>query len=222
MAPQLSRHSRLNQSARRRRSPNAVRLWCERLEDRVTPALFNVQSPLQFTGMNNNGFVGVADLNKDGRMDAVFTNFGDYLFLPGNAITVLYGKAGGGFDRSDLSTGGTNVSFAAIADIDGDGWLDVVATNTNGQNDGTVSVFKNNGSGTLALQGPPFSTASNNPAWVGLADVTGDNVPDCIVASYGKTVGQNVQGQNITIFQGHGDFTFTGPITTLAPQIQFI
>src|SRR5262245_58928156 len=143
MAPQFYCHL-LHQSSSRHRSPNGIRLGCEQLEDRITPALFNVQSPLQFTGMNNNGFVGVADLNKDGRMDAVFTNFGDYVFLPGNAITVLYGKAGGGFDRSDLSTGGTNVSFAAIADIDGDGWLDVVATNTNGQNDGTVSVFKNN------------------------------------------------------------------------------
>ena len=51
----------------------------ERLEERLAFALFNVQAPLSFTGLNNNSCVVTADLNKDGFSDAVLTNFGtDY------------------------------------------------------------------------------------------------------------------------------------------------
>src|SRR5207253_1246691 len=72
---------------------------------------------------------------------------------------------------------------------------------------------------------------SNNPSWVGLADVTGDSVLDAVVGSFGKDdgAGNNITGNNVTIFQGnadaqgHGNFTFSGsPITTLAPEVQFI
>src|SRR4029453_4001197 len=89
MAPQLSRYTMLK-SARRRRSPNAVRLSCERLEDRVTPSLFNVQNPpLAPSGFNNNGCVVVSDFNKDGLSDAVMTNFGtDYGAGAGTTITL--------------------------------------------------------------------------------------------------------------------------------------
>ena len=227
-----SRRRHLSSSSRgRRQLTKSVQLLCEPLEDRVTPALFNVQTPLSFTGMNNNGSVAVADFNKDGFADAVLSNFGtDYSSGAGSTITVLYGKAGGGFNKVNLSTGGTNVSFVAIADINGDGFPDVVAVNENKQNTGTVSVFKNDGAGNLSLVGTPFSSSSNDPSWVGVADMTGDGVPDIVVGSFGKddTSGDNVVGNNITIFQqnvdinGHGNFTFSSsPITTLAPDISF-
>ncbi|HVK13186.1 MAG TPA: Ig-like domain-containing protein, partial [Gemmataceae bacterium] len=193
-------------------------------EDRTTPALFDVQPALTPGQLNNNGFVAVADFNKDGLDDAVMTNFGtNYTTGAGTAITLLYGKAGGGFDRLSLNTSGQNVSFAAVADIDGDTWPDVVATNANRQNIGSVSVFKNDGAGNLSLFATPFSTFSNNPSWIGLTDVTGDGVLDAVVASFGKEEGENVVGNNIQIFEGNGDFTFdAAPITTLAPEIQFI
>ncbi|HJZ91603.1 MAG TPA: FG-GAP-like repeat-containing protein [Gemmataceae bacterium] len=231
MAPKSPRN-RVSTLPAHRRLARFVRPRCEPLESRITPALFNVQSPLTFAGLNNNGCVAVADLNKDGLPDAVLTNFGlDYGALAGTTITVLYGKAGGGFSRINLNTSGQNVSFASIADINGDTWPDVVVTNANRQNTGSVSVFKNDGAGNLSLVGTPFSTFSNNPSWVGLADVTGDGVLDAIVASFGKDAGagSNVVGNNVTIFQGnsdgqgHGDFTFSaGPITTLAPAIEFV
>src|SRR5207244_1337540 len=126
--------------------------------------------------------------------------------------------ATGGFTRVQLNTGGTNVSFASIADINGDGWADVVVTNENNQNTGSVSVFQNDGAGNLSLVGTPFSTFGNNSAWVGLADVTGDGILDAIVASFGRDngAGASIIGNNVTIFQGnadpqgHGDFTFSG------------
>ncbi len=218
-------------TSRRRTFANFARPRCEPLEGRIAPALFNVQSPLSFTGLNNNGCVATADLNKDGLMDSVLTNFGtDYASGAGSTITVLYGKAGGGFNKINLNTSGTNVSFVSIADIDGDTFPDVVASNANKQNTGTISVFKNDGAGNLTLFATPFSVFGNNSAWVGLSDVTGDGTLDAIVASFGKDDGAGgLTGNNVTIFQGnvdgqgHGDFTFSGgPITTLAPEVQFV
>jgi hypothetical protein len=203
---------------------------CEQLEERLALALFNVLSPLSFSGLNNNNNVAVADLNKDGLADAILTNFGtDYSTGAGNTITVLYGKSGGGFNRININTAGKNVSFVSIADINGDTWPDVVVANDNQQNTGSVSVFRNDGAGNLTLFGNPFLTFGNNSSWVGLSDVTGDGILDAVVASFGRDdgTGTNTIGNNVAIFQGnsaqgHGDFTFSNaPITTLAPSPQF-
>jgi hypothetical protein len=203
----------------------SVQLRCEQFEDRVVPALFNVHSPYSFTALNNNGCVATADFNKDGIEDAVVTNFGtDYSSGAGNSITVLYGKSGGGFIPVTLNTGGTNPSFVAVGDINGDGYPDLVVANENGQNAGSFSVFKNDGAGNLTLSGT-YSTDSRNPSWIGLAPVLGDGHLDVVVGSfgYGDPANNTVTGNNITIFQGNGDFTFgSSPATTLAPEIQFI
>src|SRR6478609_2728580 len=121
MAPKAPRPITSTTPSRRRRSLKPEQLRCEQLEDRVTPTLFNVQTPLTFSGLNNNGCVAVADFNKDGRSDAVLTNFGtDFGSGAGSTITVLYGKSGGGFNKVQLNTSGTNVAFASVGDINGD------------------------------------------------------------------------------------------------------
>jgi hypothetical protein len=228
MAPQFPRHPAPRRSARRSRCTPVVRLRFESLEDRTTPALFNVQAALTPGQLNNNGCVAVGDLDKDGDDDAVLTNFGtNYSTGAGTAISVLYNDGAGGFSRLNLNTSGQNIAFVTIADIDGDTWLDVVTCNANRQNTGSVSVFSNGGQanpGILTLVGTPFSTFSFNPAWVGLSDVTGDGELDAVVASFGKEEGsENIVGNNIQIFEGNGDFTFDAtPATTLAPEIQFI
>ena len=130
----------------------------------------------------------------------------------GSTITVLYGKAGGGFDRIQLNTGGFNVSFASVADINGDTWPDVVVSNANRQNTGSVSVFRNDGAGNLSpAPGSGSRSGGNNSSWVGLADVTGDNVLDVVVASFGRETPAttSIEGNNVTIFEGNGEtFTF--------------
>ena len=220
MATQFSRH--LNSAApnRRRRLARFTKLRIAQLEDRTAPALFNVQTPQSFAGLDNNGCVAVADFDKNGRMDAVFTNFGtDYGSGAGDSIVILYGNEAGGFTRVEPLTGGRNVCFASVGDINGDTWLDLVVCNANQQNTGSVTVFKNN-SGNLIQQGLPFSTFGNNSSWVGLADMTSDNIPDVIVGSFGREVGEDIVGNNVTIFQGNGDFTFAAsPITTLRPEL---
>jgi hypothetical protein len=236
MGPQSSRSRSPVPPARRRRPAATVRLRCEPFEDRVTPALFTAHAPAYtFSGLNNNGCVAVGDLNHDGYMDAVLTNEGtDFSAGADNTITVLYGRSTGGFTKVAVNTGGTNVSFVTLADINGDGYLDAVVTNENnaGNNSGNLgsfSVFKNDTHGNLILQ-TTYSTFSVNADCVRLADVTGDGVLDVIVSAFGPldAAGDNVNGK-ITIFQGnpgangHGDLTFnSSPITTIFPDVTFI
>src|SRR5262249_53066833 len=112
MSPKFSPRVRMAPSRRPRRSIRLPGLQCAPLEDRIAPPLFNVQTPMSFPGLNNNGCVAVADFNKDNLQDVVLTNFGtDYGSGAGSTITVLYGKAGGGFNRISLNTSGTNVCF---------------------------------------------------------------------------------------------------------------
>jgi hypothetical protein len=232
MAPLSLRRGSYAAPARRRRTAGSYRLRCETLEDRTVPTnLFTVQNAFTPSLANNPGCVAVGDLNKDGIMDAVISNYGDpALGFPGDSITVLKGLAGGGFATQNLLTNGEVVSFVTIADVNGDTWPDVVAINQNTSGDSSVSVFKNNASSALSLSlNGTFDSFSQGASWVGLADITGDGKLDVVVASYGADNGSGgITGNNMTIFQGNGDFTFSptptspSPLTTLAPDISFI
>jgi hypothetical protein len=233
MAPQSPRHSFSAAPARRRWRATSAKLRCVQLEDRVTPAVFNPQTPLTYGAgvMNNNGCVATADFNKDGLMDAVLTNYGiSTTDTSGNNIQVLYGLATGGFFRQQFATQGTNVAFASVADINEDTYPDLLVANGNNQNTGTISVFRNTGAaggGLLQLVGTPFATGGNNASWVGAADVSGDGILDVVVANFGRVVNQGgentVSGNRVTVFQGNGtggvgDFTYNpSPMAILAP-----
>ncbi len=218
-----------------------VRVAVERLEDRTAPALFTAGSPAFFSQLNNNGSVAaqdntgaMADFNGDGKNDIAVTNYGTKSIIPGlpdtpgQTVTVLFGNGTGGFGSpTSLSVAGSGnnfVSFVAIGDVNGDGKQDLVTVQSSDTQVGSLSVFLGNGAGSFTrTAASPIATNSDNPSWVGIADFTGDGKPDLAVASFGKSDqnGQNVAGNNMTIFQGDGAGGFT-PITTLTNGLSFI
>ena len=209
-----------------------VRVRLEQLEGRETPALFTVGSPQSFSGMSNNGDVAVGqfDSNNNSNLDIVLTNYGlsgpgDPLPLPGQKLTVLFGQGNGSFGGQQNLTVGSDqhVSFVAVGDVNGDNKSDLVCVSTQSTTEnGFLTVFTGDGSGSFTKKSQ-VATGGNNAAWLGLADLTGDGKLDVLVCGYGKSDqnGNNLVGNNMTVFQGDGAGNF-GLINTVANGLAFI
>ena len=89
----------------------------------------------------------------------------------------------------------------AVADLNGDGKLDLAVAN-NGSNN--VSVLLGNGNGTFAAA-QNFITGTE-PRSVAVADLNGDGKPDLAVASYGDGT--------VSVLLGNGNGTFRPPRTS--------
>lgn len=155
--------------------------------------------PSLTTGTGPSGVV-IGDFNGDGIMDIATAN-------EANSVSVMLGAGGGTFDSHvDYSTGnlGTvtvGVGLAA-ADVNLDGKLDLVATNSNAN---TVSVLLGNGDGTFKAH--KDYAVGTTPVAVAIADFNGDGKPDLAVA--------NSIGNTISVLLGTG----TGSFSTQTPYI---
>jgi hypothetical protein len=171
------------------------------------------------TGSENVAIV-VGDFNGDGIMDYAATSIN----LP-NQLMVYLGNGDGTFQagigsQTTLDPTLLPLSTMATADFNGDGILDIVFGNNNGNYfDGTNAIMMlGNGDGTFR-KGPTLSVpAVNNASGVGLtsemgnivvADFNGDGIPDIAFSNYGLQ-GATVNGGNasIEVFFGVGDGTF--------------
>ena len=103
----------------------------------------------------------------------------------------------------NYATGGHAPTSAAIADLNGDGRLDVVAVN---ENSGTLSVLRGNGDGTLqvALTYP----AGTIPYFVALGDFNHDGKLDAAVGNRG-----GFGTSQVSVLLGNGDGSFQGPVS---------
>ena len=130
------------------------------------------------TGANTHS-VTTADLDGDGSADLVAA-------APGlDGISVARGNGDGTFQPpSLLSTGpGTFPKFAAVADLDGNGTLDIVSANQDSTGGDDVSVFLGDGDGSFA-EGDSY-VACLRPHEVEIADFNDDDILDVAVACWG-------------------------------------
>lgn len=130
-----------------------------------------------------------ADLNHDGKLDLV-TLGGDSTGA-NQVLTVLLGNGDGTFQSAVTYTDGTNQKPAgiAVADVDGDGNLDVIAPATPG-----LDVFYGTGSGTLT--GPNSISMFLTPSAVAAIDIFGNGREDLVAGIYNGSLGIAVNNGN--------------------------
>src|SRR4030095_2233835 len=117
--------------------------------------------------------VAIADLDGDGHSDLVVTT------IAVGEVSVLLGHGDATFSAPQIFPIGAAVGqgfVPAVADLDGDGHLDVVTAN--GFNSTSLAVLMGRGDGTLG----PATTLSvgRSQPWVGVADLKGDRHLDLV------------------------------------------
>ncbi|HEX4344634.1 MAG TPA: VCBS repeat-containing protein [Solirubrobacteraceae bacterium] len=120
-------------------------------------------------------FVRLGDFNEDGNVDIVSSNTGF-----DGAGSILPGDGAGGFGAPLALSTGDNPSSLNVADINGDGHLDLVVGTSRSN---SVQVWAGDGGGSFA---PPVSLGLNGatrPSLSAVADVDGDGRPDIVTSN---------------------------------------
>jgi len=170
----------------------------------------------QGSGTSN---IAVGKLHGGGNLDLVVTNSND------NTVSVLLGNGDGTFQpQVAYSTTGsypfnTFPQWVAIADVNKDGYLDLVTADAGNAGGGGISVLLGNGNGTF--QAPVFYSDVLNNSGVGveangvaIADLNGDGNLDVVTAAW--------TWNNVNVFLGNGDGTFKPAVGYPVPNAQTI
>ena len=168
--------------------------------------------------------VAVADVNGDGRPDLIVANVCANSNCDGS-VGVLLGNGNGTFKTAvTYSSGGFSAGPVAVADINGDGKLDLIVANEcynnncSGSIESGVGVLLGNGDGTFqaALTFPSGGSLIRS---VVVADVNRDGTPDlvvlnaCTFLAYAECGGTPPNG-SVGVFLGNGNGTFRSLLPT--------
>src|ERR1035438_4422365 len=178
------------------------------------------------SGGTNAYSVAVADVNGDGKPDLVVVNecasgsSGVSCSVPG-VIGVLLGNGDGTFRTArTFESGGDNWSHVMVADVNGDGKIDLLVRNfcgssstcrENGSAEGSVGVLFGNGDGTFQ-PAVTFDSGGDGPFTVSVADVNGDGKPDLLVGNCGADGCDWSNPGSVAVLLGSGHGSFQPPM----------
>ena len=161
------------------------------------------------TSGNNPSSVIATDMNADGKLDLVVSNFYSA------SVSVLLGNGNGTFGAGVAYPALTYPDSIAIADFNGDGSPDVVVASGNDRGGinttvlGNVTVLLNNGNGTLRAPVTKYSTRGNNANSVAVAKLNSDANPDLLVADACDGYKSVCPSGALAVFLGMPDRTTT-------------
>ena len=162
---------------------------------------------------NDCRFAAAADLDGDGRVDIVALNYGDKTISLFKNIGTAGSLSAGSFAPPVVLAAPGGPYEAVIADLDGDGKLDLAVANSDS---GTVSIFQNVATpgviNTNTFAASFDLPCGNATATITAADLDGDGKLDLIAGS--------VQSETISVFQ---NVSAGGLLTTnsFAPRVDF-
>jgi hypothetical protein len=159
------------------------------------------RKPVTYAAGSGTAFVGVTDLNADGKPDLATANRRGGPAGHGS-VAILLGHGDGTFDPAVFYEAGNGPNHLVVADVNGDGKRDVVVADSFAS---SVSVLPGKGDGTF---GSPTTFATGTTPWqVSVGDFDGDGHLDIASA--------NAEDDTITVLMGDGHGGF-GSATTYA------
>ena len=153
--------------------------------------------------------VAVGDFNKDGHLDLATVECGKSSNCAPDtgvgSVSILLGNGDGTFQAHVDSDVGVQPVSVTAADLDGDGFVDLIVANHGGSPGdlpagGNVTVLWGNGTGTFATQN---FTAGNQPSSIEVGDFNADGQLDFAVT--------NQSDEMISIFINQGNRSFAQP-----------
>ena len=156
--------------------------------------------------------VAVADVNGDGRPDLLVANC---VVIASNncgsidgSVGVLIGNGDGTFQTAvPYDSGGVGAYSVAVADVNGDGKIDVLVANEVSNN---VGVLLGNGDGTFQ-SATSYDSGGGGAYSVAVGDVNGDGKIDVLVANACVTSGCHDGGVGVLLGNGDGTFQLAVP-----------
>jgi hypothetical protein len=143
-----------------------------------------------------------ADFNGAGFADVVALSSIHPAAAPGSSnLKVYLSTAAGAFAAPTLTADGNDPLYLAGADLNGDGFKDLVSAS---YDDGALNVFFNNKASPGTFN-TPLVLSSPGASQVAIADMNADGLPDLISADF-----------NVSLFLQTSPGTFAAPITLYA------
>ncbi len=187
------------------------------LNNNDDPTTFTVGSQLRGSSGADTRGVASGDFNGDGEPDLVIGNEdGVSILLNRNDGSGSFGTPSATYRTSDNSDNNAEANAVRVADLNHDGFLDVVTANRWGEN---FSVLFGNGDGTF---GTSHNYPANNPRDLVLGDWDNDGNTDVAIGSISGGVYIMYGTSGVGKFTLPGDLTIPGDLTltsgTLDPE----